>query len=233
MKRNEIVESLLNEGFSEKTLVKFSDKQLNSLYERIVAEQVRKGSVVMSKSTANPNDVKKLTDQGLNVELRETKPSSGLSKEKKSEIVKKAKKGGDIGKKGKGFEKIVKKAKESGAKNPEAVAAAAMWKNVVREEKKEIKNWVRGLANENFHNFTSKNEIMELISIKLTEQQPAPSKPDTDAPVREKPTTKPGKPKRENPFEPKHKPKPKASSDDKLPEFLKFDNLGIKFKNEE
>lgn len=232
MKRNELVESLLSEGFSEKTLVKFTDKQLSNLYERIVSEQLRKGSVVMSKTTANPNDVKKLTDQGLNVELRETKPSSGLSKEKKSEIVKKAKKGEDIGKKGKGFEKIVKKAKESGAKNPEAVAAAAMWKNVVREEKNEIKTWVKGLANENFHNFTSKNEIMELINVKLTEQ-PAPSKPDTDAPVREKPTTKPGKPKRENPFEPKHKPKPKASSDDKLPEFLKFDSLGIKFKNED
>ena len=63
----------------------------------------------------------------------EEKPSSGLSKEKKSEVVKKAKKGEDIGKKGKGFEKIEKKAKESGAKDPKAVAAAAMWKNIKRE----------------------------------------------------------------------------------------------------
>ncbi len=65
-------------------------------------------------------------------ELFEGVPSAGLSKKKKSEIVKKAKKGEDIGKKGKGFEKVVAKAKASGAKDPEAVAAAAMWKNVKR-----------------------------------------------------------------------------------------------------
>lgn len=61
------------------------------------------------------------------------KPSSGLSKKKKSLIVKKAKSGKDIGKKGKGFEKVKKKAAASGAKDPEAVAAAAMWKNIKRE----------------------------------------------------------------------------------------------------
>jgi len=65
-------------------------------------------------------------------ELFEKAPSEGLTKKKKSEIVKKAKKGGDIGKKGKGFKKVVAKAKESGARDPEAVAAAAMWKNVKR-----------------------------------------------------------------------------------------------------
>jgi len=65
-------------------------------------------------------------------ELFEEAPSAGLSKEKKSEIVKKAKKGEDIGKKGKGFEKVAAKAKKAGAKDPEAVAAAAMWKNVKR-----------------------------------------------------------------------------------------------------
>jgi hypothetical protein len=60
------------------------------------------------------------------------KPSAGLTKSEKSKIVKKAKKGKDIGKKGKGFKEVVKKAKESGAKDPEAVAAAAMWKNIKR-----------------------------------------------------------------------------------------------------
>ena len=60
----------------------------------------------------------------------------------------------------------------------------------------------------------------------VDEQQPSHSKPDTDAPVREKPTTRPGKPKRENPFEPKHKPKPKA----KLPKELTFGSLGLDLK---
>ena len=39
MKRNEIVGKLLKEGFSEKTLVRFSDKQLNELADRILSEQ--------------------------------------------------------------------------------------------------------------------------------------------------------------------------------------------------
>jgi len=61
-------------------------------------------------------------------------PSAGLSKKEKSSIVKKAKAGKDIGKKGKGFKKIKKSAEENGAEDPEAVAAAAMWKNIKRKK---------------------------------------------------------------------------------------------------
>lgn len=244
MKRKEIINSLVKEGFTEKTLCNFTDKQLLKLSERVIGEAVIKQVKVYSMKNPKDaeeintivNDPKKVADmskQGHIQVTTEEKPSAGLSKEKKSEIVKKAKKGGDIGKKGKGFEKIVKKAKEGGAKDPEAVAAAAMWKNIKREGK-EIKEWVKSLAEENFHSFTSKNEIMELIQVKLNENKPAPSEPKPGAPVREKPTTKPSKPKRENPFEPKHTPKPKAikeEDNDKVPDFLKFDKLGIKFKN--
>ena len=39
-----------------------------------------------------------------------------------------------------------------------------------KEDVKEVKNWVKGLVeNKEFHSFTSKNEIMELIQSKLTE----------------------------------------------------------------
>lgn len=65
-------------------------------------------------------------------EKKKKKPSAGLTKKQKSAVAKKAKKGGDIGKKGKGFKDVVAKAKEWGAKDPEAVAAAAMWKNIKR-----------------------------------------------------------------------------------------------------
>ncbi len=63
------------------------------------------------------------------------KPSAGLSKKQKSAIVKKAKAGKDMGKKGKGFEKIVNAAKKSGAENPEAVAGAAFWKGQAKKAK--------------------------------------------------------------------------------------------------
>lgn len=64
------------------------------------------------------------------------KPSAGLSKAQKSTIAKKAQKGGDVGKKGKGFAAVEKKAKESGAENPKAVAAAAMWKAAAKRAHK-------------------------------------------------------------------------------------------------
>ena len=175
----------------------------------------------------------------LKKQTNEAKPSAGLSKEKKSEVVKKAIKGSDIGKKGKGFEKIADKAAEQyGSKEKgKKVAAAAMWKNVKREQN-ETKNWVKGLVeNKYFHNFTSKNEIMELIKTKINENvvaeksalpsfltskaikasagqtnengpATAPSKPKT------KPSTKPGKKDRPSPYQPDKNPQqaPQAES---------------------
>jgi hypothetical protein len=106
----------------------------------------------------------------------------------------------------------------------------------------EVNEWVEGLVKSNYHpEVTTKKEMYEMIGalsdsadalgdanrmFSVDEQSPQPSEPDTDAPVREKPTTKPGKPKRENPFEPKHKPKPKAV----LPKQLSFASLGIELK---
>ena len=66
------------------------------------------------------------------------KPSAGMSKKEKSAVVKKAKAGGDIGKPGKGFKEVEKAAKKGGAKDPKAVAAAAMWKKEAKKESQEI-----------------------------------------------------------------------------------------------
>ena len=69
------------------------------------------------------------------------KPSAGLSKAKKSATVKDAKAGKDIGKPGKSFDKLAKKA--GGGEKGEKIAAAAMWKNIKEttayiEEKKNL-----------------------------------------------------------------------------------------------
>lgn len=62
--------------------------------------------------------------------INEAKPSAGMTKKEKSTVAKKAAAGKDIGKKGKGFEKVAKAAeKQYGSKEAgEKVAAAAMWK---------------------------------------------------------------------------------------------------------
>jgi len=179
MKRTEIIAKLLNEGYSEKTLSRLSDKEITILANTVLSEE----DVMISKK--DPQFQQKITNakkQNKTIETyEEKKPSEGLSKEKKSEVVKKAKKGGDIGKKGKGFEKIVSKAKKSGVKDPEAVAAAAMWKNIKREgkmdeSKTEMVNWVRGLSESKYSNFTSKNDILSIINEKIGESSiPMPS----------------------------------------------------------
>jgi hypothetical protein len=70
-------------------------------------------------------------------QINEAKPSAGLTKKEKSKIVKKAKKGKDIGSKGKKF-KEVEKAAEKEYKNPEIskkIAASVMWKKAAKAKK--------------------------------------------------------------------------------------------------
>ena len=85
------------------------------------------------KNAINSINEEHLINEG---KTKKKKPSAGLTAKQKSKVVKKAKKGEDIGKKNKGedtgFKSIVAKAKEWGAKDPEAVAGAAMWKNIKR-----------------------------------------------------------------------------------------------------
>ncbi len=219
MNRKDIINRLIKEGMSEKTLAGFSDKQINYLASRMLSEATQ---VVMTKFDKNkPQDValmntmlkdpvknaEALKKSTFGEEIKETlkgnqkkldknhngkidgqdfkilkgqkkqsieekeKPSEGLSDKKKSEVVKSAKSGKDIGKKGKGFKDVEKKAKESGAENPKAVAASAMWKNIKREstmnETNEVKEWVSNLAESNYHPFTSKGEIVNLIKSKM------------------------------------------------------------------
>jgi hypothetical protein len=67
---------------------------------------------------------------GPGFDVMEAKPSAGLSAAKKSAVAKKAHAGKDIGKKGKGFEKVVQAA--GGGEKGKKIAAAAMWKNIKR-----------------------------------------------------------------------------------------------------
>lgn len=85
-----------------------------------------------------------LKSQGV---METDKPSAGMTKKEKSTVVKKAQAGKDIGKPGKGFEKVEKAAKKSGAKDPKAVAAAAMWKKQAKESfRRNVKMVNEGLA---------------------------------------------------------------------------------------
>lgn len=108
-------------------------------------------------------------------QVEESAPSAGLSKEKKSEVVKKAKAGKDIGKKGKGFKEVEKAAEKSGAKDPKAVAAAAMWKNIKREAIEETQLDELGLKSLGKKSAFSKKGYKDLADRKQTQMAQADS----------------------------------------------------------
>jgi hypothetical protein len=209
MKRNVIVEKLIKEGFSEKTLVRFSDKQLSQLFERVISEVTTQVATVYNAK--DPNDVNDLNALISN-------PAGLAAAQKKGAVKIQSSEGEEIEPKQKVSKKNSKQLKS------------------IEKKPSEVKEWVKSLAEENFHNFTSKNEIMELIKVKLNESEiqhganvkkghngvpefmsyeaitasgpaVAPTKP---APTT-KPGTSPGKPKPKTPYQPgtgpKHHPK--------------------------
>ena len=201
MKRKDIVKKLISEGLSEKFLSNLTDKQLQELSDRILSEAVYKVSadkVDQIKDKVSDDDTIEVTEEDEDVE-------------------------------------------ESSSAAQQAAIAISM-KKAGKKPKKEMNEWVESVVTKNFHGeVTTKEEIYEMIGslsdsadrlvaaqsmFSVDEQQPSPSKPDTDTPVREKPTTKPDKPKRRNPFEPRRSPRPKAD----LPKELTFKSLGLDFK---
>lgn len=232
MKRNEIIQKLINEGFSAKTLVNFTDKQLNDLSSRMLSEQsTGRGAVIMKKGS-NPTDIKRVTDSGMNVELRE-KEEGGLNAVdtlKSDEISKiwNHIKGGEEPSRKEMKLDIFKYMKKHDC------TLDSLKEKCLNESQLEITEWITNLAETNYHSFTSKNEIMELISMKLNESAVAhqmgknvttghngipewfSSKSITGnnpAPVIAPPKTKPGiKPKRKTPYQPGPGPNPRPDA---------------------
>jgi hypothetical protein len=209
MKRNEIVKSLLKEGFSEKTLVNFSDNQLTTLASRILGES----DVMISKN--DPLAAQKIKDAKSKDQSIET-----YEEDMKEDLIGNQKKL-DKNHNGKIDSQDFKILKGQKKKNLNK-----------KDEKENIKEWVSTVTKKNFHSFTSKNEIMEMIQFKLKEQEVgskvkkghngipefmtydsiassapsiAPSKPKI------KPEEKPSRPKRD-PFNPGPKPSPRPKA---------------------
>lgn len=112
-------------------------KEYVELVEKLARERKEKELNERNFDGTGPEGKGPKTGRGMgpckeNEVEEEKKPSAGLSKKKKSAVAKKARAGKDIGKKGKGFEKVKKAAEKSGAEDPEAVAAAQMWKSIKR-----------------------------------------------------------------------------------------------------
>ena len=107
-----------------------------------------------SDASARMNDYKKgRAEAGLGRMAEAKKPSAGMTAKEKSAVVTKAKAGKDIGKAGKGFEKVAAKAaKEYGSKEKgQKVAAAAMWKGQAKKvSESKMSNLDADLKDKNF-----------------------------------------------------------------------------------
>jgi len=148
---DEEVQLMVNLIKNVKNLNKNNREEYNTLNNKLTQQGELSDEDTNKMLTLLSNAKEKQEDEITESVKTKEKPSAGLSKEKKSEVVKKAKKSEDIGKKGKGFEKVVKKAeKEYGSKEKgEKVAAAAMLKNIKKESKEneEISESERNLRN--------------------------------------------------------------------------------------
>jgi hypothetical protein len=206
MKRNEIVESLLKEGFSEKTLVKFTDKQLSDLAERVLGE----ADVMISKKDPLANQkIEDAKKQNKSIETYEEKEIDETLVGNQKEIDKN--KNGKID--SEDF-KLLKKKKNI----KEWVSAVTNKKFHSFTSKNEIMEMIQFKLQEEVGSNVKKGhngipEFMTYDSISDTETidaepvtKPAPTKPKTNPTIKPKTPYQPG---------PGKNPKPKALKENK------------------
>lgn len=224
MKRNEIVQRLIKEGFNQNTLVNMSDKQISMLSERILGE-APKASI-----TVGPNNMEKaaeLVKQGIDVKVSD------------KEVVE----GGSVGPKvTKGHNGIPefmdskKLKKEKGKKEEPKKKKSLNLKKLEDLDKKEIKEWVETLIENNYHPLTTKDEIMELVKQKLNEGPgPLVADPDVDVepdidvePDVDTPSVNPDTDPYVDPWDNPGvgpDPRPKFQGEKGMPEFFKFKQI--------
>lgn len=198
MKRQDIISKLMNEGFTEKTLVNLTDKQLHILAERVLSEQYATTSPVTNVSQTDAKTISTLKQQKrpfvtYEGQVSEEEKLGNAKKEEKGdkEIIKKRimHKIDTKMKKDECIKSEIELLKRIGEEIPEK--AQKYYNKRVKEMKKEkvaepvtetkkLKKWVGKLVENKC--FTSKNEIMKLIKEKLNEQEVSDVEVDVELP---------------------------------------------------
>jgi|Laugresu1bdmlbsd_1035121.scaffolds.fasta_scaffold01523_4 hypothetical protein len=233
MKRNEIVQRLIKEGFNQNTLVNMSDKQISMLSERVLGEAPKPSITVGPKNMAAAVELAK---QGVDVKVSDkevvegsgvgpkvTKGHNGIPEFMDSKKLKKEK------------EDPKKKDKEE-PKKKKTEKKSLNLKKLEDLDKKEIKEWVETLIENNYHPLTTKDEIMELVKQKLNEGPgPLVADPDVDVepdidvePDVDSPSVNPDTDPYVDPWDNPGvgpDPDPKFQSDKGMPEFFKFKQI--------
>ncbi len=131
------LQSIMEALFGEVSKDPYDKVKVMKVKDKFEAYTTQGGKIKTFDTEAEARKFADEKNKKKEIEEAKKKPSAGLTKKKKSTIAKKAASGKDIGKKGKGFEMIAKKAaKKYGSKERgQAVAAAAMWKSQAKKAK--------------------------------------------------------------------------------------------------
>jgi hypothetical protein len=192
MKRKDIIEKLLSEGFSEKTLSRMGDKELSVLAKTVLKETV----MIKSSNTAEIENAKKL---GKTIETYEEE--SGEEKEVENEEWSHVQKENEV-------ESWVLNLAEEKFSN---FTKKSEIMEIISSKVKETSTPMPATKARKGHNGIP--EFMSYDAIVST--QPSPAQPDIDTPTKPGTPEKPSKPK--TPYEPGPgtNPKPKAMGEEK------------------
>jgi hypothetical protein len=194
MKRKDIIEKLLSEGFSEKTLSRMGDKELTVLAKTVLKETV----MIKSSNTAEIENAKKL---GKTIETYEEE--SGEEKEVENEEWSHVQKENEV-------ESWVLNLAEEKFSN---FTKKSEIMEIISSKVKETSTPMPATKARKGHNGIP--EFMSYDAIVSTQPSPSPAQPDIDTPTKPGTPEKPSKPK--TPYEPGPgtNPKPKAMGEEK------------------
>lgn len=195
MKRIDIIEKLIAEGFSEKTLVRFNDKQLEKLSSKILKEGLK---IKADDLKSDPALADKLKDKDVTIVPEEEEVvKKGDAKQKKSTL--------NIKKLNAFVENVVDKEYHTLATKGDIVS---LIKERINTPKNNITEKLQGRLPE-FMSFDS------IISAGQPQTEPAPQTPETIPSRPSEPKISPDENPRKRPFrnpneEPAVQPRPKA-----------------------
>jgi hypothetical protein len=185
MNRKLIIEKLLKEGFSEKTLLGFNDKQLITLSSTVLKENTKmipsgnaqdieaamKNKETFVKYESKQKDVNEKWKGDVKVKKTGEHADKSVAELKKelNSLKEKSKKYQDEGK------KVPKNIIDQEAELKFAIRAKQGWKKKMNENVSEIEEWVLDLTESKYTHFTSKNDIMKIINEKMETFQPMPT----------------------------------------------------------
>ena len=194
MKRKDIIEKLLSEGFSEKTLSRMGDKELSVLAKTVLKE------TVMIKS-GNVKDIENAKKLGKTIETYEEKGEK--EKEVENEEWSHVQKENEV-------ESWVLNLAEEKFSN---FTKKSEIMEIISSKVKETSTPMPATKARKGHNGIP--EFMSYDAIVSTQPSPSPAQPDIDTPTKPGTPEKPSKPK--TPYEPGPgtNPKPKAMGEEK------------------